>query len=129
MKQFYLKYQYGDDIRKQHANDTKWYLTHYFGQGWHWYRYSDDVKISLFDLLPYQISFKYFPHIDSNLIEEIVAIRKEKDRKESEWRSFNPIKIEPLDSITLPLIKKAFPTNPIAELVGVQPMMPTYKRN
>lgn len=124
MEHAYLKYEYSSDIRKREANDHNWQLVHYFNKGWRWRRPSDDVQISMMDLLPFQICFKYFPHIDPKLIEEIVAIRKEKDRiRKEELKNTPPIKIQPFDTLQLPKIAKAiFPTNPITELVGVQPL-------
>jgi hypothetical protein len=124
MEHAYLKYEYSSDIRKREANDHSWQLVHYFNKGWRWRRPSDDIQISMMDLLPFQICFKYFPHIDPKLIEEIVAIRKEKDRiRKEEVKNTPPIKIQPFDTLQFPKITKAiFPTNPITELVGVQPL-------
>lgn len=117
------------EIREKEKNNTHWELRHYFNQGWVWYRGCDKVKIFFSDLAPFQITFKYFPHIDPALIEEIVAIRKEKERKKSEWRKANPITIGKFSEFSFPIIKKAFPliektfpTNPITELVGVHPI-------
>lgn len=110
------------EIREREKNNTHWELRHYFNQGWVWYRGCDQIKIFFSDLAPFQISFIYFPHVDPVLIEEIVAIKKEKNRKDKEWRKANPIKIGEFAKLDLSMVKKIFPTNPITELVGVQPI-------
>jgi hypothetical protein len=109
-----------EDILER-KKDTSWHHYHEMLKGYLWKRYSDDAEISVYELCRRGIAYDEWLHISEEERETIVKEVKIKQEARREELEKNPIKIGGFQDFAFPISN--FPTNPINDLVGVQPML------
>lgn len=116
-----------EDILER-KKDTSWHHYHEILKGYVWKRYSDDAEISVYELCRRGIAYHEWLHISEEERETIVKEVKIKQEAHQEELRKNPIKIG--DFHDFAFTKNLFPTNPINDLISVQPMLgPTNANN
>jgi hypothetical protein len=102
--------------------DPTWHRTHWFGKGFGWGR-GDGAQVMLRDCLHFEdLSSEEKEAVWQKVKAEQDAAREEARAASAKFHRDPPVCIGSFSEAMLPVIKAAFPTNPINDLVGVQPM-------
>jgi len=102
------------DEAEARRKDPTWHRCHTFGEGWGWRR-GDGAHVFCRQCP----NFEDLPEPEKEAVWQKVKARLDAEREE---RRKNPVEIAPFTELALPAIRAAFPTNPINDLVSVEPM-------
>lgn len=114
MTGFRFHYKTPEELAAERKDPT-WHRTHWFGEGFGWSR-GDGGKV-LIDDCP---GFENLTEPEKDAVWQ--RVKAEKDRIRSNLRP-RPLPVGDLDKLVLPVIRSAFPTNPLDDIVGVQPIV------